>query len=108
MSYEFDMEIKAGENIFAALGFEKEEAEQLQAESERRIAAKEDAKRKLASGITNWIVEGKFTQQQAATQLGVSRPRVSDLMRERLGKFSMDSLLGVAVRTGKQVDLVLR
>ena len=45
---DIDMEIKAGENIFAALGFEKEEAEQLQAESKRRIAAKEDAKRKLA------------------------------------------------------------
>lgn len=108
MSYEFDLVIKPGENLFAALGFDKEEAEQLAAESERRIAAKDRVKKQIASGLTDWINEAKLTQAEAAAKLGVSRPRVSDLKRSQLGKFSVDSLLGMAMRTGKQVDFALQ
>jgi len=44
-------------------------------------------------------------QAQAAQRLGISQPRLSDLLRGRIEKFSLDTLVNVAHRADIQVSL---
>jgi predicted XRE-type DNA-binding protein len=46
-----------------------------------------------------------WTQKQAAAQLGVTQPRISDLMRGKLSVFSIDSLVELLTRAGVTVEL---
>lgn len=48
-----------------------------------------------------------LTQNRAATLLGVTQPRVSDLVRGRLDLFSLDMLVDMAGRVGFKVDIKL-
>ena len=47
----------------------------------------------LAIQINKLIEQRKLTQAKAADILGIARPRVSDLKRGQLDKFSMEKLL---------------
>ena len=49
----------------------------------------------------------KLTQIAASEILEVSRPRVSDLVNAKLGRFSLDTLVAMLLRTGKNVELVV-
>jgi len=47
------------------------------------------------------VVEGwKVTQAEAANRLGITQPRLNDLVRGRLDKFSLDALMNLAARAG--------
>lgn len=46
-----------------------------------------------------------WTQGEAARRLGVTQPRVSDLVRGKIDLFSLDSLVNMAVAAGLHVDL---
>jgi predicted XRE-type DNA-binding protein len=48
-----------------------------------------------------------LTQGRAATLLGVTQPRISDLMRGRLDLFSLDTLVNMAGGVGFKVDIKL-
>ena len=41
-----------------------------------------------------------WTQQEAAEKLGIGQSRVSDLMRGKWDKFSLDMLITLTTRTG--------
>lgn len=49
-----------------------------------------------------------WSQKQAAEHLGVSQPRISDLVRGRIDLFSVDALLSLLWRAGVQIDVSLR
>ncbi len=49
-----------------------------------------------------------WSQKQAAEHLGVTQPRISDLVRGRIDLFSVDALLALLWRAGVQVDINLR
>jgi len=87
--------VKAGENLFLALGFSPHEAEILQLRAD------------LMARLRLWIIDKKLTQAQAAEQLGVTQARVSDLMRGKWKKFSLDMLLTLAAKMGMHVKIVL-
>ena len=53
------------------------------------------------------IREKGWSQRQAAMHLGVTQPRISDLVRGRLDLFSVDALLALLWRAGVQVDVTL-
>jgi predicted XRE-type DNA-binding protein len=63
------------------------------------------AKADLALAITRRIAERGLTQSDAARLLRTTQPRISDLARGRLGRFSMDTLLRLLVRLGVDVEL---
>ena len=44
-------------------------------------------------------------QMDAARRLGVTQPRLNDLLRGRVGKFSLDALVALAARAGLAVHL---
>jgi predicted XRE-type DNA-binding protein len=75
-------------NVFADLGFSEEESTLLQ------LRADLMASLRLAIEARSW------TQAQAAATLGIGQPRVSDLMRGKWEKFSLDMLVTLAVRAG--------
>jgi predicted XRE-type DNA-binding protein len=51
------------------------------------------------------INERKWTQGVAAKQLGVSQPRISDLMRGKINLFSIDALVGMAGMAGIKLEV---
>ena len=46
-----------------------------------------------------------LTQGQAAKLLGVTQPRVSDLLRGKISLFSLDTLVNMAVAAGLHVEM---
>ncbi len=83
-------------NVFADLGFPAEDAANLQLRSDLMIQLR---KRLDALGVT---------QAQAARMLGVSQPRVSDLMRGRIDRFSIDMLVKLLGKAGVEVRVTTR
>lgn len=48
-----------------------------------------------------------LTQTEAARRLGVTQPRLNDLLRGKITKFSLDALVDLAARAGLAVRLAL-
>lgn len=46
--------------------------------------------------VATWSV----SQEQAAERLGVTRPRLNDLLRGKIDKFSLDALVNIAASAG--------
>ena len=87
---------KGSENVFIDCGFPPSEAENL------RIRAK------MMMALTNFIQERKITQSRAARIMGVSQPRISDLVRGKIGLFTIDTLVNMVTSTGLKVDVDIR
>ncbi|MGH7631148.1 MAG: helix-turn-helix domain-containing protein [Gemmatimonadales bacterium] len=49
-----------------------------------------------------------MTQARAAALFGVSQPRVSDLVRGKIDRFSVDTLVAMLGHAGVQVELVVK
>ena len=94
-----------GGNIFADLGFEPKEAARLLAESDRIISEKLAIKESLKAESAVQIDAKKLKQAEAAEILGVTRPRVSDVINKKAIKFTIDALVDMLARTGKHVQL---
>jgi predicted XRE-type DNA-binding protein len=72
---------------------------------------KEAASLKARAAVANALIEelerNSMTQSRAAMLLGVTQPRISDLMRGRLELFSLDTLVDMAGRAGFRVGITL-
>jgi predicted XRE-type DNA-binding protein len=62
----------------------------------------------LAIAVRGTVEGWHATQAQAARRLGVTQPRLNDLLRGRLDRFSLDALVGLAERAGLAVRLEVR
>lgn len=65
-------------------------------------------RRQLMSAITNEIRSRGWSQAQAAELAGITAPRMSDLTRGKLEKFSADALISIAEPLGIEVVVVTR
>ena len=74
-----------------------------------RDAVEEAANMRLRSELAVAVrgaVEGwHLTQARAASRLGVTQPRLNDLLRGRVARFSLDALIGLAERAGLVVRM---
>ena len=86
--------IEGSDNIFRDLGFPEDEAENL-----KLRAALMSEVRELATG---------YTQQEAAKLFGITQPRLNDLLRGKIGKFSIDALVNMLGKAGMRVKLTVR
>lgn len=84
------------DNVWDAL-----EADGIQAENLRLRA-------ELMRGIADRVSRCGWTQAVAATHCGLSQPRVNDLLRGRISRFSLDALVNIATALGLQVSLKVR
>lgn len=82
-------------NVFADLGFNDAEATILAMRSQ------------LMCDIAKLIEKNNWTQSEAATLFNVSQARVSDLVRGKFDKFSLDTLIQIATRAGHSVRIEL-
>ena len=80
-------------NVFADLGFSPEESTLLAMRAE------------LMARVREAITEHGWTQAEAAQHLGIGQSRVSDLVRGKRDKFSLDMLVTLATRAGRRVEL---
>ena len=62
----------------------------------------------LMTGLKNYISRTEMSQAQAAKRLGVTQPRISDLMRGKLSVFSIDGLVDLLTRAGITVEVTYR
>lgn len=99
---------QVGGNIFADLGFDPEEALTLRAESIRVISEKLAIKETLMSELSQWVSSNKLKQTDAAQILGITRPRLSDVVNKKHIKFTIDALVDMLARTGKHVQISIR
>ena len=83
-------------NVFRDLGFTSEEAEHLKIRSDLMIQ------------LQKLIAARGLRQAQAAKILGVTQPRVSDLLRGRIDLFSTDAIIDMLARFGVRVKIVLK
>lgn len=83
-------------NVFKDLGFPREEAAHLLIRTD------------LMLQIERILKERGLTQAKAAVLLGITQPRVSDLVRGRIDLFSIDSLVDLLARLGVSVTLRTR
>jgi predicted XRE-type DNA-binding protein len=95
----------AGGNVFADLGFDPDEAKRLKAESQAIIARKIAVKEQLMAEIVVWMNANQLKQVEAAKILGITRPRVSDVVHKKSFKFTVDSLIDMVARIGKAVSV---
>jgi len=55
--------------------------------------------------IQQYIKKTGMSQEKAAQVLGITQPRVSDLMRGKIDLFSIDALTNMAVALGLKIEL---
>lgn len=81
------------ENAFDALFDDPVVAQNLKVRSELMIQIEKE------------ITDRRLTQQQAAELLEVSQPRISDLVKGKIDKFSIDMLVNMLAALGKDVSI---
>lgn len=87
--------LESNSNIFADLDLEPAEAAILHMRA------------RLMSDLRLYIQSSGMTQMEAAQKLGIAQSRVSDLMRGKWEKFSLEMLITLEARAGRQVTLEL-
>ncbi|MBI2910402.1 MAG: XRE family transcriptional regulator [Chloroflexi bacterium] len=80
-------------NVFLDLGFPSDEAAILQMRAD------------LMTDLRKFVKSKRLTQAKAAEILGVSQSRVSDLIRGKWDRFSLEMLITLATRAGMHVAL---
>lgn len=55
----------------------------------------------VSQAVTSW----GLSQRKAATKLGVTQPRLSELMTGKIDRFSLDALVSLASQAGIELDI---
>ncbi|MCA3698734.1 MAG: XRE family transcriptional regulator [Brevundimonas sp.] len=71
-------------------------------------AANLRARSELMRQITAIVQESTWTQTEAAQRCGVTQPRMNDLVRGRVSRFSLDALVNIATAMGREVRFELQ
>lgn len=82
-------------NVFSDLGFDPAEAAIL------------EMRAKLMNDLRDFIKSSGMTQMEAAKRFGIAQSRVSDLVRGKWDKFSLEMLIALEARAGRKVNLEL-
>ncbi len=89
------LEFEQFENVWDALADTPEEATNLTLRSD------------LMMEIEAIVKENGWTQAEAAKRCGVTQPRINDLLRGRIARFSIDALVNIASALGRRVTVRL-
>lgn len=92
MTEKLKMERGSG-NVFLDIGFAPDEAQNLQLRSD------------LMSRIERFVRASGLTQKDCAARMGVTQPRLNDLLKHKIDKFSLDALVNMLGHAGMRVEL---
>jgi predicted XRE-type DNA-binding protein len=84
------------ESVWDALEDTAEEAEHMKLRATLMVA--------LQERVSGW----GLSQAKAARRLGITQPRLNDLLRGRIEKFSLDALVGLLKPAGLYLDIDIR
>jgi predicted XRE-type DNA-binding protein len=70
-------------------------------------AANLRARADLMRQIAEIIHAQGWKQVEAAQRCGVTQPRINDLLRGKVSRFSLDALVNIATALGRRVNLVI-
>ena len=87
---------KGSTNVFEDLGFSAQESQNLLLRSQTMVA------------LVQWFEASGMTQVQAANSLGITQPRFNQLLKGKIGIFSLDALVNMATSAGMRVGLSIR
>jgi predicted XRE-type DNA-binding protein len=87
------MEIERVTNVWESLADSPEEAANMTMRSQLLLP--------VGDAIKGW----DLPQAQAAVRLGITQPRLNDLLRGRIAKFSLDALVNLIARAGLVIHL---
>jgi predicted XRE-type DNA-binding protein len=74
-------------------------------EDTKEAAANMRVRAELMIEVRRYVEKGHLTQTAAAKKLGITQPRLNDLLRGRIEKFSVDALVNMLTRAGRHVDV---
>lgn len=77
-------------------------------ETSEEAAANMKMRAELMIALEHHIGLKEMTQAEMAATLGITQPRLNDLLRGRIQKFSLDALVNLASRAGLRVDVKVR
>jgi predicted XRE-type DNA-binding protein len=83
-------------DVFTDLGFSLAEARNLRLRSQ------------MMTALRKFIEKEGLTQVEAAKRLNVSQPRISDLTRGKISRFSLDTLVNMLSDAGLEVAFRIR
>ncbi len=72
------------------------------------VAANLRARSSVMMAIEQTVKSWNLSQVTAAKRLGLTQPRLNDLLRGRINKFSLDALMTVAAKAGLSVELKIK
>ena len=90
------MKLQKFDNVWDAIEQTAEDAHNMTMRSE------------LMTSIERMVASWKLSQGEAAKRLGITRPRLNDLLRGKISKFSLDTLATLATRAGLVVRMSVR
>lgn len=83
-------------NVFRDLGFSEAEAQNLLLRTDLMIR------------IEKLVKDSGLTQQEAAKILGVTQPRLNQLLKGKITEFSLDALVNMLASAGLKVELTVK
>ena len=90
------IEFESYDNVWDAIADTPEEAANLTARSD------------IMDKLVAIIKAGGWTQAEAAKRCHVTQPRMNDLMRGRISRFSLDALVNIAAALGQKIHVELK
>ena len=75
------------------------------AETRRKSAADARERTLLMTALREHVQQSTGTQAEKAKALGITQPRLNDLLKGRIDKFSLDALMSLAKKAGLRVTL---
>lgn len=85
--------VKANESLFESFGYSKDEAANLEIRANLMLV------------LERYIKNSEMTQRQAAEFFGIHQPRINDLMKRRIDKFTIDALINMLAIAGRSVKV---
>lgn len=89
------LKIEKFDSVWDAIADSPEEAANLRLRSD------------LMDEIEAIVKSNQWTQAEAAKRCGVTQPRMNDLLRGRISRFSLDALVNIAAKLGRKVSVRL-
>ena len=80
-------------NVFVDVGFPSAQAHNLLLRAEMMIR------------VERFVKQGRMTQQAAARVLGLTQPRLNQLLKRKIELFSLDALVNMLSKAGMRVEL---
>ena len=87
---------EGSENVFRDIGFGEVEAENLKLRSDLMIR------------IEKYVKQSGMTQAEAARGLGITQPRLNQLLKGKIQLFSLDALVNMLAQAGMRVNMTVK